>query len=644
MSDARPPARMPQGHPPGEGGSRPLRRGPMMGPPRIEAPREYLKTLQRLLRYFGGNKTLIIASTVFITAGTILRTLGPALIGDAIKYDLELSKNLPDFIYRMEIVLATILGAWIADAGSGVLMTRLANNIVYRLRADSFAHIQTLSMGSFDKRGIGDFISRMTNDVEMVFNAMNNGFSSLVGGLLSMVTVLVAMFVLSVPLSFVVLAVVPVMVVLTGVIGKKIRSAFRRNQEWVGRLTSSIEESVSGVKVTKTFRREEAEFAKFERINDASQRVGVEAELISYAFMPLMNVMTSLTLGLIVGIGGYMALNGAGAQAAGPANAAAAGGVSIGLLTAFILYSQRFFDPLRQITQVYSMLQSALAGAERLFEMMDMKPEVVEKPDALPLNDIRGAVEFQNVSFAYEEGKTVIEDINFRTQPGQVVAIVGPTGAGKTTLINLLSRFYDVRTGRITIDGADIRDIKVNDLRTGMGVVLQEPFFFATTIRENLLYSRPDATEEQMISAAKTANAHYFVSRLPRGYDTLLSERGNNLSQGERQLLGIARAILADPRILILDEATSSVDSLTESHIQEGLIRLMKGRTSFIIAHRLSTIRNADQVLVVHNRRIVESGTHDQLMSKPDGFYAKLYGMQDQRPEVLESDFAAEQK
>jgi ATP-binding cassette subfamily B multidrug efflux pump len=622
----------------------PPRRGPLAGPPLIEAPKDFRKALQRLLRYFGGNKALIIASTVFIAAATILRTLGPALIGDAIKFDLEMSKNLPDFIYRMKIVLATILGAWIADAASGILMTRLSNNIVFRLRADSFAHVQTLSMGSFDKRGIGDFISRMTNDVEMVFNAMNNGFSSLVGGMLSMITVLVAMFILSVPLSFVVIAVVPVMAVLTGIIGKKIRGAFRKNQEWVGRLTANIEESVSGIKVTKTFRREEAEFAKFEKINDGSQRAGVKAELISYAFMPLMSIMTSLTLSLIVGIGGYMAMKTTAAEAAGAGSAALASGVSIGLLTAFILYSQRFFEPLRQITQVYSMLQSALAGAERLFEMMDMKPEVMEKHNALPLAEIRGVVEFNKVSFAYEEGKQVLEDINFQTQPGQVVAIVGPTGAGKTTLINLLGRFYDVRAGCITIDDTDIRDIKVNDLRTSMGVVLQEPFFFATTIRENLLYARPDATEEQMIAAAKTANAHYFISRLPHGYDTVLSERGNNLSQGERQLLGIARAILADPRILILDEATSSVDSLTESHIQEGLIRLMKGRTSFIIAHRLSTIRNADQVFVVHNHRIIESGTHQQLMSKPDGFYAKLYGMQRQRLEILESDFAAEEK
>ena len=608
-------------------------RGPMGFGALIETPKDFHKTFRRLLRYFGTYRPLIIASIVFIAASTLLRALVPALIGEAIKQDLELSQNLPDFLHRMQIILAAVLGSWLADAGSGVLMTRLANSVVYRLREDSFAHVQTLSMGTFDKHGIGDFISRMTNDVEMVFNAMNNGFPNLVGGLLSMIAVMIAMFVLSIPLSFVVLAVVPVMAVLTAIIGKRIRGAFRRNQEWVGRLTANIEESVSGIKVTKTFHREEAEFSKFEAVNDASKKAGVEAELISYTFMPLMNIMTSLTMGLIIGVGGYMALGG------GRQGAAAAGGVSIGLLTAFILYWQRFFEPLRQITQVYNMLQSAMAGCERLFELMDMKPEVFEKPGAVPLNDIRGIVEFNKVRFGYEEGKTILDGIDFHTRPGQVVAIVGPTGAGKTTIINLLSRFYDVESGSIAIDGTDIRNIRIDDLRTCMGVVLQEPFFFAATIRENLLYARLDASEEQMISAAETANAHYFVSRLPQGYDTVLSERGNNLSQGERQLLGIARAVLADPRILILDEATSNVDSLTESHIQEGLIRLMKGRTSFIIAHRLSTIRNADQVLVLHNRRIIESGTHDQLMSKSDGFYAKLYGMQDQKPEIYESDF-----
>lgn len=607
--------------------------GAMLATP-IESPRDFGKTFRRFVRYFGAFRILIITATLCIAAGTVLRALGPALIGEAIKQDLEIAKNMSDFVYRMEIVLVTIVGSWIADAASGILLTLMSNKIVFRLRADSFAHVQTLSMGSFDKRGIGDFISRMTNDIEMIYNALNNSFSSLVGGSLSMITVLVAMLVLSIPLSLVVLAVVPILAILTGIIGKKIRAAFRINQEWVARLTANIEEAVSGVRIIKTFRREEAEFQKFEAINDKNQRVGIKAELTSYTLMPLMNFVTSLTLCLVVGVGGYLALhtvtNGADA---------ASGGVSVGLLTAFILYSQRFFEPMRQITQVYSMLQSAMAGVERFFDMMDMKPEVVEKPDAVPLPVIRGTVEFNHVGFSYEEGKKVLEDIHFQTRPGQIIAIVGPTGAGKTTLINLLSRFYDVDEGFIAIDGNDIRNVRINDLRTSMGVVLQEPFFFATSIRENLLYARPDAKEDEIIEAAKTANAHYFISRLPDGYDTILSERGNNLSQGERQLLGIARAILSNPKILVLDEATSSVDSLTEAHIQEGMIRLMKGRTSFIIAHRLSTVKNANHVFVMHNRRIVESGTHDQLMNKPDGFYAKLYGLQEQRLEIFESEF-----
>ncbi|MBN2318627.1 MAG: ABC transporter ATP-binding protein [Acidobacteria bacterium] len=640
MSNTKTPARNPHSPVPASGGTAHRhQRGPAaMHSTPIEAPKDFRKAFRRFIRYFGPFRALILTATVFIAAGTLLRSLGPMLIGDAITQDLELSKNLPDFVFRMKIILATIVGAWIADAVSGILLTRLSNKIVYRLRADSFAHVQTLSMGSLEKRGIGDFISRMTNDIEMIYNALNNGFSSLVGGILSMGTILVIMLTRSVPLSLVVIAVVPVMAILTGIIGKKIRAAFRTNQEWVGRLTANIEESVSGVRVIKTFRREEAEFRKFEAINDKNRRVGVKAELISYSFIPLMNFMTSLTLCLIIGVGGYFALRAASAPAMGAANAAA-GGVSIGLLTAFILYSQRFFEPLRQITQVYSVLQSAMAGVERLFEMMDMKPEVVEKADALPLQDVQGKVGFNHVAFSYEESKPVLRDIHFETRPGQVVAVVGPTGAGKTTLINLLSRFYDVKEGSISVDGRDIRDIKVNDLRTSMGIVLQEPFFFAASIRENLLYARPDATEEQIVAAARTANAHYFISRLPDGYDTVLSERGNNLSQGQRQLLGIARAILSDPRILILDEATSSVDTLTEAHIQEGMIRLMKDRTSFIIAHRLSTIRNADQVFVLHNHRIVESGTHDQLIKKPDGFYAKLYGLQEQKAEVFESDF-----
>ena len=606
------------------GGGGPIGHGSM----RIEAAQDFKGALKRLLSMFKDQMWRLIGAALAILVSVVLKTIAPALIGGAIKNDLELGHNLPDFVNQMVIILVIYLVAWVVDVLAGFIMNIVSMSIVTRIRSKSFAHVQSLSMGTFDKRGIGDIISRMTNDTEMIFNAMMNGVQSLFSGSFSMIGVLVAMFLLSVPLSLVVLTVVPIMAFVIGFIGKRIRGAFKRNQEWVGRLSGSIEESVSGVKVIKAFHREEAEFHKFEVLNASSRDAGVEAELISYAFMPIMNGMTSLTLGLIVGVGGWLALGGAAA------------GVSVGLLTAFILYSQRFFEPLRQITQVYNVLQSAMAGVERIFELWDTKPEVNENPRPLLLTDVRGHVVFKDVHFSYAAGKPVLEGIDFETHPGQVIAIVGPTGAGKTTIINLLSRFYDTVSGTITVDGIDIRDVKVDDLRTSMGVVLQEPFFFATTIRENLLYARHDATDEQMISAAKTANAHYFISRLPDGYDTVLTERGSNLSQGERQLLGIARAILADPRILILDEATSSVDSLTEVHIQEGLIRLMKGRTSFLIAHRLSTIKNADKVLVLHNHRIIESGTHEDLMVIPDGFYARLYSMQDQKHDVCEEDFA----
>ncbi len=614
--------------------------GPMGGNMPVESARDMKQAFARLAGMLKDKRGLLVIAVIATLISVVLRTVAPAIIGDAIKQNLELGQHLPEFASQMILVLVIYLGAWAVEVLGGVLMNIIAMVLVTRIRALCFARVQELSMATFDKRGIGDMVSRMTNDVEMIFNAMMQGVGSLVSGLFSMVGILIAMFLLSVPLSLVVLAIVPVMALVTGFIGKRIRNAFKKNQEWVGKLSAIIEESVSGLKVIKAFNREQAEFAKFDAINAGGRDAGLDAELISYAFMPVMNVMTSLTLALIVGLGGWLALA-AGTGGAG-GGLAAMTGVSVGLLTAFILNSQRFFEPLRQITQVYSVIQSALAGTERVFELIETPVEVLEKADARPLADLKGAVQFDAVHFGYEEGKPILSGISFASQPGQVIAIVGPTGAGKTTIINLLSRFYDVKAGRILVDGQDIRDVCLDDLRRRMGVVLQEPFFFATTIRENLLYARLDASEADMIAAARTANAHYFISRLPDGYDTKLSERGENLSQGERQLLGIARAILADPRILILDEATSSVDSLTESHIQEGLFRLMQGRTSFIIAHRLSTIRKADRVLVLHNHRIIESGTHDELMNLADGFYRKLYSLQDEKPDLCEGDFAAD--
>ncbi len=588
----------------------------------IESPRNFKRALAHLIRYFGNHTVFIVIAAVLIIGNVVCNSIAPAVIGSAINNYIERDPNIGLFAHQMVILLGIYIGAWIAQGLSGILITRIANRIVYQLRNETFAHIQKLSMSYFDERGIGDIISRLTNDIEMIYNAMTQVMGNLVGGVFSIVGVLIAMFVLNFKLSLLVLGTVPVMVILTAVIGSKVRAAFRKNQAQVGLLNANIQESVSAVKVIQTYNRQKEECRKFDAINDGARKIGSTAEFTSYALMPIMTFMTSLTLALIVGVGGSLVLT--------------RGGIfSIGLLTAFILYARGFFQPLRQITSVYNVLQSALAGAERVFDILETRPRIENKEDAFVLDDIHGEVEFRDVSFAYVKDKPVLENISLKAEKGQVVAIVGPTGAGKTTIVNLLSRFYDVAGGKIMVDGKDIRNLNMDSLRTKMGVVLQEPFFFAMSIRDNLLYGNPNASEKQMIEAAKLANADHFIRRLPQGYDTVLSERGMNLSQGERQLLGLARAILADPKILILDEATSNIDSLTEIHIQKGLLELMKNRTSFIIAHRLSTIKNADKVLVVHDKRIIEEGTHQELMDK-GGFYSRLYRMQRTKVEITE--------
>lgn len=590
----------------------------------VEKPRNFRSAVGRLAAYVGGEWLGLTIASAAVICSAVLKAVGPARLGSAIQNHIEQLPDATAFAGEMLVVLGIYLSVWISDAVSRALMARAGNRLIYRLRRDAFAHLQRLSIRYFEQRGVGDLVSRLTNDVEMIYGALLNGLANLIDGAFSIVGVMVAMLVLDVRLSAVVIAVMPIMAVVTAVIGRAVRQAFRANQAAVGALNARIEEDVSSMRLITAFRKEADRLAEFRRTSDRARAAGVRAETMSFILHPVMRFINGLALALVVGVGGALLIGGG-----------TSGGYSVGLITAFVLYARRFFEPLRHMTEFYNIIQSALAGAERVFEVLDAAPEIVDATDAFPAVELAGDVEFRQVSFGYNTGRTVVENISVNAKSGQTVAIVGPTGAGKTTLVNLLSRFYDVGSGAILIDGRDVRSYQIDSLRTRMGVVLQEPYFFADTIEANIRYGNPGASTEQFARATRLSRADEFVRHLPAGYQTVLVERGESLAQGQRQLLAIARAILADPRILILDEATSSVDSLTEQLIQQGLLELMTGRTSFVIAHRLSTIRNADLVVVLHQHHVVEQGTHDELLAA-DGFYARLYRMQFDRPEITE--------
>jgi ATP-binding cassette subfamily B protein len=403
--------------------------------------------------------------------------------------------------------------------------------------------------------------------------------------------------------------VLPLMLLLVGYVGKRTRGGFREYQMRIGQLNGSLEEMYSGQRVIAAFRQEGTVLASFEQANAAVRATGIHAQTYAMLIPPLMGILSNANIAIVAGLGGWMTLQGL---------------ATVGTIATFYNFSRQFARPLRQLGDVYNQIQSALAGAERVFEIIDQQPELTDADDAVVLDEVGGEVVFDHVDFSYVDGVPVIKDMSLIAEPGQTVALVGPTGAGKTTMINLLTRFYDIQDGSIQIDGTDLRDLQKASLRRQLGIVLQDTFLFSESVMENLRYGRLDATDEECIAAAKLANADGFIRRLPEGYDTELSERGSNLSQGQRQLLAIARAILADPAILILDEATSSVDTRTEVRIQQALLRLMEGRTSFVIAHRLSTIRDADQVLVVNEGELIERGTHEELLEQR-GFYHNLY-------------------
>jgi ATP-binding cassette subfamily B protein len=477
------------------------------------------------------------------------------------------------------------------------------------IRNDLFANLQTLSLRFFDQHTHGELMSRLTNDVENISNILAESITQLISTILSVIGVATMMFVINARLALVSLVTIPMMMFLSRWIAKHTRRGFREQQASLGELNGIIEETVTGQRVVKAYVRERAAIEQFDAANQRLRRAAIYAQTFGGVMGPINNFVNNVGFAIVAGAGGWMAVQGL---------------ATVGTIASFVNYARQFSRPLNQIANLYSTIQSAVAGAERVFEVIDQVPELQDAQDAQPLMQVHGDVVFDDVCFGYEEGVPVLKQVSLHAQPGQTIALVGPTGAGKTTIVNLLTRFYDIDSGSVHIDGADIRQIKMDDLRRTLGIVLQDTFLFSDTVMENIRYGRLDASDEEVIAAARLANADQFIHRLPEGYQTELSERGSNISQGQRQLLAIARAILADPGILILDEATSSVDTRTEKHIQEAMLRLMEGRTSFVIAHRLSTIREADNILVINRGEIIERGTHEALLGQK-GFYHNLY-------------------
>ncbi|WP_063336438.1 ABC transporter ATP-binding protein [Pelobacter seleniigenes] len=585
---------------PGPGG-----RGP--GRHNIERAKDTRQTLRRLMNYLQPERGAIILVALIAFCGTVLALTGPYLMGRAI--DQLPGRNLPALLQMTLFMLAAYALASGAQAVQGLLLAGISQRAMRKLRAELFDRLQTFSLRFFDTRQQGDLMSRLTNDMDAISRVLTDNAAQFFTGLLTLVGILGIIFVLSPWLALGSMIAFPLMIGLVGTVGSKTRAAFRSYQERLGGLNAVLEETYSGQRVVLAFGQEDYVLNRFDQANEEVRTVGVKAMTLALLVMPMMGILSNLNVAILCGLGGWLAIKGL---------------VSIGTIAAFITYSRRFAEPLRQLGNLYNQVQGALAGAERIFNLLDTASEQGDAPTAPELPRVAGEVEFDHLSFAYQPDTPVLQDISLHARPGQRIALVGHTGAGKTTIVNLLSRFYDPQQGTIRIDGIDISTVSRDSLRRQLGVVLQQSFLFSESVLENIRYGRLDASDEEVMTAARLAHADGFIRRLPQGYDTLLSERGGNLSEGQRQLVTIARAILADPAILILDEATSSVDTRTEARIQKALQELMTGRTSFVIAHRLSTIATADQVIVIDQGRIIEQGTHDTLLAR-QGTYHRLY-------------------
>ncbi|WP_429887709.1 ABC transporter ATP-binding protein [Heyndrickxia ginsengihumi] len=593
------------GRPAGGGAAR--FRGP------AEKPKNFKETLKRLWAYFGRERNLLAMILIFILIDSIITLCIPFFIGRAI--DVMSLGSKVNFSL-LEIMILVLAGAYIADAVltflQGWLMAGVSQRIVKNLRSHLFQKLQKLPIAFFDSRTHGELMSRLSNDIDNVSNTISQSTTQLMSGVIVLIGTFIMMIILSPVLTIASLATVPLVFLLTRTIARRTSVLFKNNQAELGRLNGHIEETISGIEVVKAFNHEEKAIKEFEEVNKSLLQVGLKAQIWTGFLMPLMNVINNFGFAMVAVVGGVLAIKSM---------------ITVGIIASFLTYSRQFVQPLNNLANIFNVLQSGVAGAERVFEIIDEKEEPQDTENAVALENPKGHVVFENVSFGYRADVPILKNIRFESKPGTSTALVGPTGAGKTTIVNLLTRFYDVTEGRILIDGVDIREFTRDSLRRSFGFVLQDTYLFSGTIKENIKYGNPDATDDEVEEAARMAHADVFINRMPNRYDTVLSENGGNLSQGQRQLLAIARVFLAKPALLILDEATSSIDTRTELHIQDALLSIMKNRTSFIIAHRLNTIRDADTIMVIDDGEIIEKGSHEDLM-KLQGRYYQMFDNQ----------------